>query len=304
MKNHFHVVQFLVEAGAALDLVDDQRNTALMTALELGHEDLAVYLINKGANLIVQSRNDENILHKCAKGGRSSVLKTVLLKLGTSNTLVYFWLLNECNVSGKTPVRVAIDSNWFEGVQIFLSLTRADLSLADKMGFLPLNVALRNGQENIGGLIMTGTDCDLTQFDPEGQSAFYRAICLYSAYRQFWERVVEYENLWHPHVWLQAQRVRKLNHKGKTVVTYDTVRQLCARLPKCENMYENFLKRGPFAQPLNFSKRLNFRWIKFRAKVGIFFGVVQNPAPPKSKKDHKSLTALRTSLISNLGALE
>ena len=63
------IARYLVNKGHVIDIFDTsvQLKTPLMLAIENGHLDLAVYLVNSSASLSIQDIRLENALHYAAR---------------------------------------------------------------------------------------------------------------------------------------------------------------------------------------------------------------------------------------------
>jgi uncharacterized protein len=81
-KNNIGMVKLLVEKGAKVDpdMVPNCDSTALSTACECGYEEIADYLIAKGADVNKKTGTGYSPLWKAAANGRSSICKKLIDK--------------------------------------------------------------------------------------------------------------------------------------------------------------------------------------------------------------------------------
>lgn len=54
---HLVVVHVLIQAGAQLDQLDKEQNTALILAIQNGHNDVIKYLVKAGASILFKVMN-------------------------------------------------------------------------------------------------------------------------------------------------------------------------------------------------------------------------------------------------------
>ena len=81
-NNHFALVKFLLKVGASLEMSTYQRNiTPLMKALKKGHEKIALFLIDEGAQVTAVDTYGKTTL-QCAATGECEKAISLLIKMG------------------------------------------------------------------------------------------------------------------------------------------------------------------------------------------------------------------------------
>lgn len=118
---HLNVVEYLVEQGALIDLVDYQEFTSLLHAALSGKILILEYLINQGANINSIDNMGRSALHLAALTGELDVV-SYLVEKGLD--------VKAKNIEGKTPLDKATENDR-EDVVCFL-LAFEDQQLLDK----------------------------------------------------------------------------------------------------------------------------------------------------------------------------
>ena len=91
---------------------DENRQTALMTASEYGHEDVAAVLVDRHADLETRDKNGETALHYSVSNGHAEVV-SLLLRRGANKEAK--------NFNGYSCLMMAADFNQLEIVKLLLS---------------------------------------------------------------------------------------------------------------------------------------------------------------------------------------
>ncbi|RHY30253.1 hypothetical protein DYB32_004458 [Aphanomyces invadans] len=179
MRGFYTIVRFCLRHGAAIDLVDRTGKTALMHAV--AHSDIALHLIDQGANLLhtderyvfIMSANidvsvvfpaagqqltheqvntqGDTPVHTAIKSSNVGVLE-VFLQLGYELTMVE-------KETGATLLHLAaeIDTESLDP-RIFPTLMRAGVSVTayDKKGWQPLHIASARAKGAVRALLANG----------------------------------------------------------------------------------------------------------------------------------------------------
>jgi len=98
---HRHVVEYLLEQGAQLDLATAEGSTPLHLAARFGQDDVVQYLVEKGAVVNVQDNDKDTPLMLASGAGKVSTVR-LLLGLGADLTLR--------NAIGRTAQDLAKDT--------------------------------------------------------------------------------------------------------------------------------------------------------------------------------------------------
>jgi uncharacterized protein len=123
----------------------------------------ATELLDKPGNTIVNTRDNdtgETALHIVTKRADASWVGFLLQKGASANSR---------DRDGNTPVMIAAQSRWSEGVSIFV-LVKAQLDLQNRIGETALQKAVQNRDSNTAKLLVdAGANPDIT--DSSGASA-------------------------------------------------------------------------------------------------------------------------------------
>lgn len=143
---HTEAGEKLIDAGAGFDIKDDEKNTALHTAINRGLDDLALRMLEQGgrkrawvydedtgeevqrpdgpgSNLNVPDAKGNTPLHLAAKTGNERVLAALIGK-GAKLSLT--------NREGATPLALAIEANRYGAVKSLLENSRGENLLRDE----------------------------------------------------------------------------------------------------------------------------------------------------------------------------
>ncbi|GAX83990.1 hypothetical protein CEUSTIGMA_g11415.t1 [Chlamydomonas eustigma] len=92
-------VESAIRQHVGVDSTDEAGRTALHMACANGHESVACYLINAGADVDIKNKEGNTPLHWACLNGHKSIVKTLLEKQAIISVL---------NNAGKTPVDEAL----------------------------------------------------------------------------------------------------------------------------------------------------------------------------------------------------
>jgi ankyrin repeat protein len=125
----------------------DDGSTALLLAAELGHEEVVVKLLEKGANQKLKRLDGLSPIHVAVEKGHLKIIE-MLLRYDRTNTIV-----DAQPGSGLAPIFYAIIEGNLAVVKLLIRY-RADLNLRNASKETPLMVAIRNGQTEIAKLLI------------------------------------------------------------------------------------------------------------------------------------------------------
>jgi len=165
MFNNIDIVKLLVEAGADLDIANDDNETPLQTAVHLGNIKIVEILIDKGADINTQDTiNKYTPLHLAVSCPGEIDDKSYMRYFNIAELLIRSGAnLETTDGQKKTPlhtliytcIRISIDDSYrgmdnSELYQKALQLVRllikkkVNVNAVDKKGNTPLHIALRN----------------------------------------------------------------------------------------------------------------------------------------------------------------
>lgn len=153
-SGHFPVVQFLVEKGVNVnnggkviqkkgeEEVEISQPSPLSIACKHGYEDIAMYLMEKGASKKT-SKNEDFLLHYACEGGSLNLVSYFIQK---------GYDLNQPNEDKRTPLGIACASGNVDVVKCLLD-NGASVS-AESKGNTPLVIACMQGNVEIAGILL------------------------------------------------------------------------------------------------------------------------------------------------------
>ena len=151
-NGHLRVVKFLVEeAKVDIDIADGGGQTPLWTAINHGRDDVALYLIEKGANIHKANGKRYAPLLVAAESGRDVVAKALIAK-GAD--------LNFSSKWGQTPLFIAVQRNHMRVVQTMVD-SGVDVNKFDCEGMTPLHAAVERGWVDSAVYLMETGKADL-----------------------------------------------------------------------------------------------------------------------------------------------
>ena len=135
----------LLIRGADINAADSKGYTPLLVSLEHGHVDVALILLNRGANTVLRNNNYMNSLHFAAMSNSVAVC-SLLLERGMD--------INDKDVQGNTPLLVALNRGNIEVGMMLSQVPSTDFSVRNKEGKTAYDIALSKNMSNIVGRII------------------------------------------------------------------------------------------------------------------------------------------------------
>lgn len=195
---HFGTVKLLVEANAAINVYDDEDMSPLLNAIKGKYFDIAIYLINKGAdsnqkfidekgkehNLLMDaiiSANNDLAVTLIENGANCSYLDADQVSLLTQasylgNSVIVSKLLsfnvdvNVANIEGISPLIAAASEGHIDVINLLIGTKTVDINHKDKDGTTALMAAsVRGHLDVIKVLLENGADVNAQNID--GHSA-------------------------------------------------------------------------------------------------------------------------------------
>ncbi|CAI4212390.1 unnamed protein product [Parascedosporium putredinis] len=145
-------LQLLLEAGADVNIHDENRSTPLHKASRAGHGSIVQQLLKAGADINIQDRYKSTPLHLASEAGYSSIVQQ-LIEAGAD--------MNILNQMGSTPLHHAFNAGYGSIIQQLLK-AGADVNIQDKYRSTPLHQASKADNSFIvQQLIEAGADVNI-----------------------------------------------------------------------------------------------------------------------------------------------
>ncbi|KAM4608028.1 histone-lysine N-methyltransferase EHMT1-like isoform 1-T1 [Polymixia lowei] len=164
-EGHQEICHMLVQAGANLDMFDEEQRTPLMAACENNHLDTVKYLIRAGAAISHKDIKGSTCLHLAAKLGYYDILHHLVSKASK--------YINCQDDGGWTPVTWAIEYKHKELVHLLLA-RGADVNIRDKEENVCLHWAALSGSDDVAQALLEAR-CDLHAVNIHGDSPLHVA---------------------------------------------------------------------------------------------------------------------------------
>ena len=161
------VAMSLIEKGADMNASNNRGNTPLHVACMNGRTEVVKSLVGKGADMNASNNKGDTPLHvACRKtySGKNEVAMSLIEK-GAD--------MNSSNNEGDTPLHVACRSGHTEAAMSLIE-KGADMNASNNEGDTPLHVACGNGHTEVAmSLIEKGADMNAS--DNEGNTPLHHA---------------------------------------------------------------------------------------------------------------------------------
>ncbi|KAI4789955.1 hypothetical protein KUCAC02_034924, partial [Chaenocephalus aceratus] len=159
------ICHMLVQAGANLDMCDEEQRTPLMAACENNHVDTVKYLLRAGAAVSHKDIMGFTCLHLAAKLGHHDIIHHLLSKASK--------YINCQDDGGWTPITWAIEHKHRELVHLLLA-RGADVNIRDKEENVCVHWAALSGCDDLAQALLEAR-CDLSAVNVHGDSALHVA---------------------------------------------------------------------------------------------------------------------------------
>ncbi|XP_039875157.1 histone-lysine N-methyltransferase EHMT1a [Simochromis diagramma] len=164
-EGHQEICHMLVQAGANLDMFDEDQRTPLMAACENNHLDTVKYLLRAGASVSHKDIMGFTCLHLAAKLGHYSIIHHLLSKASK--------YINCQDDGGWTPITWAIEYKHKELVHLLLA-KGANVNIRDKEENVCLHWAALSGCDDIAQALLEAR-CDLNAVNIHGDTPLHVA---------------------------------------------------------------------------------------------------------------------------------
>jgi ankyrin repeat protein len=165
-NKNLKIVKYLCENGANINLKDNVNNTALLHSIYLSPE-IALYLIQQGADLTIMNKFNETPLHFAAMAGDLFISK-ILIEQGLD--------LNIPNSRNHTPIMLAAGNKHIKLVKLLLE-SKADINLEDIHSDNLIHICIFNDMYDILLLLICSTkNIVINNRNNNGDSPLFFAI--------------------------------------------------------------------------------------------------------------------------------
>ncbi|PWA18366.1 hypothetical protein CCH79_00009981 [Gambusia affinis] len=164
-EGHQEICHMLVQAGANLEMFDEEHRTPLMAACENNHLDTVKYLVRAGATVGHKDIMGFTCLHLAAKLGHYDVVDHLLSKASK--------YINCQDNGGWTAITWAIEHKHKELVHLFLR-KGADVNIRDKEENVCLHWAALSGCDDVAQALLEA-GCDLNAISIHGDTPLHIA---------------------------------------------------------------------------------------------------------------------------------
>uniref|UniRef100_A0A8C9YCS5 Euchromatic histone-lysine N-methyltransferase 1a n=1 Tax=Sander lucioperca TaxID=283035 RepID=A0A8C9YCS5_SANLU len=164
-EGHQEICHMLVQAGANLEMFDEEQRTPLMAACENNHLDTVKYMLRAGAAVSHKDIMGFTCLHLAAKLGHYDIVHHLLSKASK--------YINCQDNGGWTPITWAIEYKHKELVHLLLA-RGADVNIRDKEENVCLHWAALSGCDDIAQALLEAR-CDLNAVNVHSDSALHVA---------------------------------------------------------------------------------------------------------------------------------
>jgi ankyrin repeat protein len=163
-NGHKQVALFLLERGADVSAQEKYGKTPLHLASLWGHVEVAYLLIERGADVSAQDKAGETPLHLASRWGRVEVAH-MLMERGANGSAQ--------DKAGETPLHVA--SRWGRVEAAHMLIERgADVSAQDGDGNTPLHLASQEGHMDVAHMLIEH-GADISAQDKDGETPLHLA---------------------------------------------------------------------------------------------------------------------------------
>jgi len=143
--NKESLIDFLLDGGAAADMVDDRNLSPCMVAARADNSEIIRMLILRGAGVDAKNSDGKTALHFAASSGSANAAQT-LIELGAD--------VDARDDLGNTPLHESCKNSKFN-VSARLVANRANLNVQGGDGLTPLSLAICNNDDDTVALLMS-----------------------------------------------------------------------------------------------------------------------------------------------------
>lgn len=166
---HLEVCRMLIDAGAVVDVTDDEDMTPLLNAIKGKHLALASYLVEHGAN--------PNDIFVDEKSKKHNLLMDAILQSNIDFATLLIQKGANVSFADEEGVTVTTQAAYQGHVSVVKALVEkgADFTVANKEGINALIAAASEGFQEIVALLLATGKADLNSKDKDGTNALMAA---------------------------------------------------------------------------------------------------------------------------------
>lgn len=140
---HTELAMLLIERGANIEEINDEGYTPLMEAAREGHEEMVALLLSQGANINAQTDETQETALTLACCGGFLEVADFLLKAGA-----------DLELGASTPLMEAAQEGHLELVRYLLDYYHANVNAQTQTGDTALTYACENGHTEVASLLL------------------------------------------------------------------------------------------------------------------------------------------------------
>ena len=158
---NFEIVKYLVEKGAAINIVDENDTTPLLKAANQKNWNVVSYLIEKAANVELADKKNNTPMHEAAKSGVLNIVKSLVEKGADFNAR---------NDYGYTPIHLAALNGHLNILMYLIDEKGANFTVKDNYGKTTLHLAVSSGKLDVVKYLVDVKGVDFNVKDKDGKT--------------------------------------------------------------------------------------------------------------------------------------
>ncbi|XP_049843417.1 poly [ADP-ribose] polymerase tankyrase-1-like isoform X2 [Schistocerca gregaria] len=143
-RGHVEVARRLLEAGAQVEARNNRKSTPLQMAAESGHAAMVRLLIASNADFNARNQYESTAMHYAAEYGHTEIVKTLLEAKAEVDTR---------NVKQSTALHISAWKGHTAVVRLLLA-SKANPNAVNKFGMTPLHYAAQQGHSEVATLLL------------------------------------------------------------------------------------------------------------------------------------------------------
>ncbi|CAH3180194.1 unnamed protein product [Porites evermanni] len=169
-SDHVHVVEYLLDQGAAVDPPDRDRCTPLFRAAEKGGVETIQLLLERGADVTVKSVQQKSVLHAAVSHPGAM---EILLKEPSSA-----YLITDKDHRSFTPVHYAAGKGQAKNISLLMETNKAAAGVTSNELDTPLHIAAKFGWLAIVESLLVGRNIRMINLqNNKGMTPLHLACC-------------------------------------------------------------------------------------------------------------------------------